>query len=437
MRREEYGREDFDEEEPREMNLKKSKISKPSILMKGLKETSLGIGSVFKLITLLLFIISIFVSRTNSTCNLYVSGLLLQVEKIIGLPLSPLKKLYKVEMGLDSMELFERASSKDYLAVSKLLSWGVDGDALNPQGDNLLISAVKEGDIDLAKLLLRSGVSVDAKNSENLSALQYAIETDGIEFFELLSELDANLNIRDDSELTPLMQLAAKKDSSMLLAFLAKKPKMNLQDEQGQTALFHAASVDNLKAVELLITSGSNPKITNHKGLTAAKLAPPGGFVEKFFKERGLLDNSSSKIASLVKQDESTESDAVRAEKILVIEEPRPEPKKIKSKRELYEKVSKKDALTGVRAKSRPVGVWKRKKDLTLESVEVVLRNFGDVEAKNVKARVRVPGGGFVDLSGPPRLPPYGEAKYSASPKKKITRNGKLRAFVTCDNCYR
>ena len=93
--------------------------------------------------------------------------------------------------------------------------------------------------------------------------------------------------------------------------------------------------------------------------------------------------------------------------------------------------------LTGVKVARRPKGLFVKTDKTTLSEVVVEIRNFGDHDARGVKAELFVPGyDESFDLSGPSELKPYEQAKFKAEPNLVIFVEGRLKAKVICDNCY-
>jgi uncharacterized protein len=80
------------------------------------------------------------------------------------------------------------------------------------------------------------------------------------EFNRLLDE-GADFNTQNEFGLTPLM-LAAKKGDLNLVKFLAKHTRdLNLEDKDGNSALYYALSSNSIECVQILCENGA--KVTD------------------------------------------------------------------------------------------------------------------------------------------------------------------------------
>ncbi|MEI0748972.1 ankyrin repeat domain-containing protein, partial [Brachyspira pulli] len=131
--------------------------------------------------------------------------------------------LEKVKNILETTEKFEYnelyiamhyAFIKDYRDIVKLLLiYGgnlhkkldnIDSYSINSVGglEKLLIFYCKEGDFEMAELLIDSGANVN-------SALRYASKNGHLEIVKLLIDSGANVNAKDDNNNTVLMYASA------------------------------------------------------------------------------------------------------------------------------------------------------------------------------------------------------------------------------------
>jgi ankyrin repeat protein len=367
-----------------------------------------------KVVILSSIIAVVWSSRNDPSVNILVSSKILPLERAFGSAISPLKSLLGIEMKLNSDELFRQLEQENLAAVTMLLDGGVDPNGANTIGDTPLAFATRNESTEAIKILLENRANPNIPNVEGFYPIHYAIENGDLDSLQVLAETGADLSARDDAELTPLMMSASRKNISMLNYLLDKNAEVDLQDERGYSALIHAVITDNVDAVVALLRAGAQVSIRAHDGKSATELAPITGEVEALFVERGLLK------LDMPEQQAPPSEDEVQIE---AEEAPEAPPVRI--------------SRTRVRAKGRPVGVWKNAQSLSLESVSVEVRNYGSVEAVNVDVKVRIPGGKMLKLEGPRNLSPYQEHKYELAAGESIVRDGKLKAFVTCQNCYR
>jgi ankyrin repeat protein len=151
-----------------------------------------------------------------------------------------------------------------------------------------MISAVKKGKMDYAKLLIKYGVDVNEKDKKGKTALIWAIENGSIKITQMLLDAGAGANTPDSVYgATPLM-VAAQKDSNetlrLLLRFGAdvnRKAKGDAKGEgAGWTALMAAAMAGSADGVSQLLRAGADPDIVNSAGKTALEIAIKEGAKE-------------------------------------------------------------------------------------------------------------------------------------------------------------
>lgn len=103
-------------------------------------------------------------------------------------------------------------------------------------------------------------------NEELLHAGQHGTED---RIVKLLKIEGANINTTDKEGKTPLMHASAHQLPTIVHTLIDYKPKLDMQDNQGNTALIHAViagdriSNRQRKIVETLLDHGANPAIKN------------------------------------------------------------------------------------------------------------------------------------------------------------------------------
>jgi ankyrin repeat protein len=234
---------------------------------------------------------------------------------------------------------------------------------------------------------------------------------------------------------------------------------VNLVDQDQNSALHYAIKTDNPALVHLVLNAGANINKQNAEGLTAFDLAVKGRNAQllRVIQAAGGLSGAEF-TAPATKEEGKTEklSDEDWVKKALGIEEPEPEeePEVQAAEPEEVEPTPiptpeptptpaptpvrpERPETTQVRALGRPTGVWVRKGGLTLDSVTVRAKNMSHIEAKEVKVKVRLPDGDIVAVTGPTTLGRFETGTYTASVGKEIFSGKKLKAIVTCGNCYK
>ncbi len=115
----------------------------------------------------------------------------------------------------------------------------------NISGITSLMSAVASNDVNGVKFFAKAGpASINQKNFGGATALHIAAREGNLEIAKILIESGANINAADNEGWTPLMRssLAAKRDIVELL--LSKNAQAELLNSSKESAIFHAASSD-------------------------------------------------------------------------------------------------------------------------------------------------------------------------------------------------
>jgi hypothetical protein len=115
----------------------------------------------------------------------------------------------------------------------------------NISGITSLMSAVASNDVNGVKFFAKAGpASINQKNFGGATALHIAAREGNLEIAKILIENGANVNAADNEGWTPLMRssLAANRDIVELL--LSKNAQAELLNSSKESAIFHAASSD-------------------------------------------------------------------------------------------------------------------------------------------------------------------------------------------------
>ena len=77
-----------------------------------------------------------------------------------------LSLLHSIEARADSFEdMFHAVRMNDVAEVRQLLRRGMDPNATDQRGDTILITAIREGSVEVARLFLTVNVNVNARNA--------------------------------------------------------------------------------------------------------------------------------------------------------------------------------------------------------------------------------------------------------------------------------
>lgn len=168
-------------------------------------------------------------------------------------------------------DLFRAIANEDYPGVVTAIKQGADPN-IRRKTDRVtpLIEAGKLDNLQIMNYLLSKGAHVNAQDNAGRSALFWVVEQDrkgknqkyGKDMARALIHAGANLNLRDDYDYTVLMVTAIDGQTEMA-RILARKNTINTQDNEGRTALMHAAWHGKLGVVRVLLQAGANPNLTD------------------------------------------------------------------------------------------------------------------------------------------------------------------------------
>ena len=193
-----------------------------------------------------------------------------------------------------------------------LLKTNVNLDLQDQQGKTALHCAIKYGTQRSIDLLLNKGADPYIKDNEGSTALHLAATYGHTEVLkELIKREPSRLKEKDENGRT-LLHLAARKGYVKAVEFLIDQDpnsdpniqdkygysvlhwaaiypdilnillktniNLDLQDQQGKTALHCAIQYGTQRSIDLLLNKGADPYIKDTKGITAAMLAKQYGF---------------------------------------------------------------------------------------------------------------------------------------------------------------
>lgn len=171
----------------------------------------------------------------------------------------------------------------------------VDVNIQNEYGWTALIYASDEGRLEIVEYLVENGASIDAETltitrdleifkyllkqgNVNINSVGYlgmtalslaSIEESNLEMFEYLLENGADVNVQNDDGSTALMIASLYGNLEMVKYLLEKGANINAQDNDNSTALIYASKWNNLEEVEYLVKNGADIDIKDIEGKTA------------------------------------------------------------------------------------------------------------------------------------------------------------------------
>jgi ankyrin repeat protein len=123
--------------------------------------------------------------------------------------------------------------------------------------DVRLAEAVKNGDKEVVRALLKQHVDLDARQGDGTTALAWAAHRDDLDMAELLIRAGANVNAANDFGITPLSLACTNGSAAMVEKLLQAGANPNAALSTGETALMTAAHTGDVEAVKSLLTHGA------------------------------------------------------------------------------------------------------------------------------------------------------------------------------------
>jgi hypothetical protein len=160
-------------------------------------------------------------------------------------------------------------------AVLELLQLGLDVNTATPDGTTLLMTASRNGNLDLVDSLLKKHANHLVRNSFGDTALMLAAFAGQLAVVERLLELGGQQEHRDGWTALHYAAIGGRVDVARFL--VAKGAKVDARAPNTQTALMLAAAAGNLDMVKFLIDEQADIKLKDHNGKTAMDVAEGKG----------------------------------------------------------------------------------------------------------------------------------------------------------------
>lgn len=153
--------------------------------------------------------------------------------------------------------------------VNRLLSRGADPNATNANGGTPLMYAAIAGNVDIVKALVKAGGDIDARGSNGWSAIMVAAAKGHANLVEYLISIDVEADAVDVYNWTPLIRASYENRLDVIEVLIdSEQVAIDHRDDQGATALHHAAGNGFDEIVERLIQAGADPSLTDNSELT-------------------------------------------------------------------------------------------------------------------------------------------------------------------------
>ena len=174
--------------------------------------------------------------------------------------------------GSESPSLFNAIRSGHEAIVKLLLDAGAPVNPAQVEFEPPLSHAAHYNEIRILKLLLKAGANVDGVDPRGVTYLA------SYGFFDppitrILLDAGANPNAKDQDGQTAIMHAASYGYAESVRILIEHHADVNLKDHAGRTALMHAAMGGYVDAIPLLIENGADPYAHDSDGKTALDLA--------------------------------------------------------------------------------------------------------------------------------------------------------------------
>lgn len=152
------------------------------------------------------------------------------------------------QKALDEALIRYAKMGKSSAKVNKLITDGANVNAIDANGDTVLIIAAAHNDIPLCELLINKGADVNKKTEYGWTPLMAAAQDGRERICELLIKKGADVNAVSDNGFTPLMAAVSTKRGSPAVVRLLLTNNANISaktTEKGRTAFSYVTDRGN------------------------------------------------------------------------------------------------------------------------------------------------------------------------------------------------
>ncbi|VVD66748.1 ankyrin [Pandoraea pneumonica] len=159
----------------------------------------------------------------------------------------------------------------DTKAVAEALKAGVDPNTRDEKGNPLLVIALREKSVDVARLLINNDkTDLDATNAAGENALMIASLQGLTPMVKLLIDKEAEVNKKGWA---PLHYAATNGHDDIVQLLLDASAYVDAESPNGTTPLMMAARGGHITTCKVLLDGGADVRLKNQLGLTAIDFA--------------------------------------------------------------------------------------------------------------------------------------------------------------------
>jgi ankyrin repeat protein len=161
--------------------------------------------------------------------------------------------------GAQSPSLVDAVKRGDREAVRELLRGRADANAASPDGTTALHWAVRANDLELVRTLLRSGANARATNRYGIAPITLAAQNGSVDVLEALLKAGASART-ETAEGEPVLMTAARTGNPAAVKLLiGSGADINAREKWfGETAVMWAAADNHADAIRVLAESGAD-----------------------------------------------------------------------------------------------------------------------------------------------------------------------------------
>ena len=150
--------------------------------------------------------------------------------------------------------------------VRQLLKLNPDLNLLDDSDMPLIMWAIQERYLDIARLLVQNGANPNSSAGDN-TPLIYAASQNDIESLETLFSLGADINHKESSG-TALHFACAYENKEAADWLIKHRADVDATDNDGRTPIFFAIEAENLDLVKLLLSNGARVNLLDKEGIS-------------------------------------------------------------------------------------------------------------------------------------------------------------------------
>jgi ankyrin repeat protein len=172
-------------------------------------------------------------------------------------------------------------------------------------GDAPLVKAVKAGDVQAVRALIKSGADVNVRAGDGSTPLLWAAHGSSVDIARALIGAGAAVDVANEYGITPLLQASRTGDAPMVDLLLRSGANPSRAHPEGETPLMAASGAGSVTAVRLLLAGGVDVNAADaFQNTTALMAASAEGHADvvDLLLEAGADPNRQAKVTSLTQR---------------------------------------------------------------------------------------------------------------------------------------